>query len=944
MTAPGQVIGNYQLQTLLGGGGMGSVYQALDIQLQRTVALKLMDPNIAHQPELRKRFKQEAVSAAQLSHPNIIRIYESITDGPQLFIAMEYVQGGSLRHYLDRMRQQLVLMHQDEALYIIEQAALGLGHAHGQGMIHRDIKPENLLLKPTPVLQPNQMPYTVVVTDFGLAKLMHASNLGQTALHQPTEALPYIAPEQFRGETDKHSDIYALGIMLYEMVTGQLPFQPRSPGEAMQMHNKQLVNSPRDHVPAISQQVEQIIMRCLKKSPDARYESMTGLIQAIQQVRGGSAALDNVADAVAPAASYESSPQGMPAVHTPPPQPESPPEQFTEDTIVVVGPGGMQQRYPMRSDTLFVGRDPNIDIPIPGDKVSRSHARIERKPNGTFTVTDLGSSNGTYYEGARLIKDVPEPWPDKQELTIGEYTLQLRRANVSASDLNRTQMAGMDGASTPSGGSSRGNYSSGGLNKGIIGGTQIYDFADVSDSSPSSGSGSASSGGGGRSQGGSSNYMTQHGGSGTDPETAKSKQADTTSITVMLNPERVTVEAGSVGQASIAVHNTSSIVKHCRLQVQGIDDEWVQVPTTTLRLMPDSDGELSLIFRPPRSPESVAREHLFEIRILDEKSKIIGYGQGILVIKPFYEFELEMEPEVINRRGMLEVTLYNKSNARDSYLVRSKDREDGLRFFFDPRPLVIDPLTRVQIEVEVRPKSRLLIGAPKQYQFQLEATTASGLEKERQGQLISPPILPIWMLPLLMLLCVACLIAALLLFLNRPEDEIETAQELPTPTATENLENFTEFLTATFQSFEGEVVPGITATFEAIQDSDDDEDGLTYAEELEAGTDPDNPDTDGDGLLDGEEVNEYSTDPLNDDTDGDDLTDGDEVFEYETDPTEEDSDGDGLSDGFEVTNQLYDLDPNLQDSDRDSWLDNEELEAGTDPSDRFSTPTPPPDA
>ena len=178
-------------------------------------------------------------------------------------------------------------------------------------------------------------------------------------------------------------------------------------------------------------------------------------------------------------------------------------------------------------------------------------------------------------------------------------------------------------------------------------------------------------------------------------------------------------------------------------------------------------------------------------------------------------------------------------------------------------------------------------------------------------------------------------------------DRFGTTTDIPIPTPTENLENFTEYLTATFNSFDLEVVPSITVAFEAtvlfeaIEGSDDDDDQLTYAEELEAGTDPMNPDTDEDGLLDGEEVNEYGTDPLDEDTDRDYLTDGDEVFEYETNPAEEDSDGDGLSDWFEVTNQVYDLDPNLEDTDSDSWFDNEELEFGSDPTDRFSTPAPP---
>lgn len=947
MFSPGQTLGNYQLQSLLGRGGMGAVYQALDLRLQRTVAVKVMQPEVAQNEELRQRFIQEARAAAALNHPHIVRVFEFHAESNELYLVMELVQGGSLRDYLNKMQAQNYVMDISEVLYIIQQSCEGLYHAHSQGMIHRDIKPDNVLLKPNPI--PGGMPYTIVLTDFGLAKLVDAQNLVKTQLNRPLGTLPYMSPEQFQGHADARSDIYALGIMFYELLAGKLPFLPRNMADAAMMHQ----NTPPTPIsqlrPDLPPHIEPILMKAIAKSSDQRFQTAAEFGQAL---------LTN------PNQQQYQTPQPPVAPVIPVAAPSSKPqvrlvaagESFAEDTIIVVNKEGqIYRRIPVRKPDLIVGRDPNLDIPLPGDKVSRRHVQITRRPDGNYTVVDLGSSNGSFLAGAKLVKDVSEPWPPEQELIIGEFSLQRYKATAQAKDANKTQLGGVPAGQSPIGG--------GGIPaqaKGHVGGTQIFDAPSDYGGVPA-GSGGGNYGGGYQGGGGyqpspqqpAQQHPAQHQPYPPAPQQGMQQRApqpvgqNANLITVAIDPEQVIVDAGSVATALVSIYNTSKIVKHCRLRIYGLDQEWYQIPPTTLQLLPDEGGELSILLKPPRNATSTAGQHIFDIRILDEKMEVIGWGQGVLVVKPYYEFSIELEPEIIRRRGLVWLTIHNEGNARDSYLVRGRDKEDGLRFYHDTRPVIIDPLTKVAVEIEIRPKGRVLIGGSKMYQYELETNTASNLEKSANGQLISPPVFPIWCLPLFILLCL-CLLLLLLFLLFRPEEE-EPVIPTPTPTPTVDVAPMQDLLTATFNAFEGEIVPSATARIEATFESDSDGDGLTYAEELELGTRPDLSDSDGDELDDGEEV-ELGTNPLERDSDGDGLSDRQEVEETETNPLESDSDDDDLDDAFEV-NQTYNAegepprktDPNREDSDGDGFRDGVEVEFGFDPTSPLSRPQNPSD-
>jgi serine/threonine-protein kinase len=259
----GQTISHYKIFEKLGGGGMGIVYKAQDLKLDRMVALKFLPPELTRDPDAKTRFIHEAKAASALEHPNICTVFEIDEIEEQCFIAMSYCDGESLNKRIERQPLEII-----EAINIIIQITQGLHQAHKKDMIHRDIKPANIMIMEDG---------TAKIVDFGLAKLARYTRLTQKGVSVGTIA--YMSPEQTTGEdVDQRTDIWSLGVMFYEMISGQLPFK----GDYDQAIIYSIVNEKPEFLKNIPEQVMPIIKKCLEKNPVDRFQNADELLSDLK--------------------------------------------------------------------------------------------------------------------------------------------------------------------------------------------------------------------------------------------------------------------------------------------------------------------------------------------------------------------------------------------------------------------------------------------------------------------------------------------------------------------------------------------------------------------------------------------------------------------------------------------------------------------------------------
>ena len=270
MLSNGQIIGGrYEIVKSIGEGGMANVYLANDKILDRKVAIKVLRGDLANDEKFIRRFQREAQSVANLSHPNIVEVYDVEEEEGQHYIVMEYIEGKTLKQLLQK-RGSLTL---SEVIDIMLQLTDGLAHAHDAYIIHRDIKPQNIMIQDDGLVK---------ITDFGIAMALNATQLTQT--NSVMGSVHYLPPEQANGKSSTiKSDIYSLGILMYELITGSVPFKGDNAVEIALKHLKEKIPSIRRQNPTIPQSVENIVLRATAKNPKNRYDSVKDMNRDLKE-------------------------------------------------------------------------------------------------------------------------------------------------------------------------------------------------------------------------------------------------------------------------------------------------------------------------------------------------------------------------------------------------------------------------------------------------------------------------------------------------------------------------------------------------------------------------------------------------------------------------------------------------------------------------------------
>ena len=263
--------GRYEILELVGFGGMAVVFKAYDLLENRHVAVKILKDEYLHNEEFRRRFRNESKAIAMLSHPNIVRVFDVNFSDTVQYIVMEYIDGITLKEYIG----QQGAVKWKETIHFTVQILRALQHAHDNGIVHRDIKPQNVML-----LQDG----TIKVMDFGIARF--ARENGRTVADKAIGSVHYISPEQARGEqTDERTDIYSVGVIMYELLTGQVPFDGDTPVSIAIKQMQQEPALPTSINPGVPVGLEEITLRAMQKEPELRYQSASEMLKDIDEFK-----------------------------------------------------------------------------------------------------------------------------------------------------------------------------------------------------------------------------------------------------------------------------------------------------------------------------------------------------------------------------------------------------------------------------------------------------------------------------------------------------------------------------------------------------------------------------------------------------------------------------------------------------------------------------------
>jgi len=400
----GQTIAGYSLEEEVGAGGAAAVYRAYQSQLDRWVAIKVLDVADAGGPAFLARFRAETRAVAALQHPNILSIYDYGEEQGIAYIVMEYVSGGSLAR---RMHGRP--MASDAALALAIPIGDALDYAHGEGIVHRDVKPSNILLA--------RADWPLIV-DFGLAGVVDArTRIGQSSAVPTTT---YLSPEQVAGEAvDLRTDIYSLGLVLYELVTGHTPFEATSAAEATMARVHKAPVPPREANAAVPEALEGVLTRALARDPATRYETMAAFVHDLRRaarVAEGHESADVDGDATIT----------MPLIM----------QQEIAGPRLFIATSGVVLAIPLL-DEVVVGRkdpaqrqSPDLDLEPYGAGsagVSRQHARLLRRSDGWY-IADLRSTNGTYLNEVRLLPHRPVRVRPGDLVRLAQMTLVFEEA------------------------------------------------------------------------------------------------------------------------------------------------------------------------------------------------------------------------------------------------------------------------------------------------------------------------------------------------------------------------------------------------------------------------------------------------------------------------------------------------------------------------------------
>ncbi len=688
----GRTIGNYVIEATLGIGGMGEVYKARHRLLDRYAAIKVMHLSMAQDSSFQARFRREARSAAALRHPHIVEVFDFDEADGYAYLVMELVSGGTLRQLLRDGTARDPQWSLVRGLDLIRQASDALAYAHALGMVHRDIKPENLLLQ-----EDAQQGLILKIGDFGLARMTVSTNDSvATQAGMALGTLAYMAPEQAAGkELDGRADMYALGIILYELATGEPPFVIKTITEAVFKHTFVPPPMPRDKRPDLSAALEGLILRCLAKLPEQRFASAADLSVALREVAGTfSSESDAARAAILPGSHTQigtvllgGAARQAPEAHSLIGETALPRIQVLDESgtllqVVAVRPGGMS-----------VGRVAANDLQLDAINISRHHLQVTWD-GIRVQVIDLGSRIGSQINGTALVPQVATEWPWGTLLQIGTYWLRI--------DAPTTRQQAMG--------------------------------ADLPFAAPAPPESTALS----------AMFNSQR------------SFVTTGEVGLSINPEALTLTPGSNTTVDVTLANMSNTTDQLLLSVNGVPREWVVLPPAQ-QIGPWGQAYVQITIRVPPSSAATAGEYPVEVRATSQLHPQQG-GMVLArwAVRPFIQAGVVVTTQQNEGRGRsnYHIAVRNDGNSAARFRLSGSAEDAQARFSFTPDQLMIEPGATENAQLQID-SSVPLIGRKTTSPFEIQLRNDDGSIAARgSARLMRQARISGWMLALLALLLI----------------------------------------------------------------------------------------------------------------------------------------------------------------------------------------------
>ncbi len=504
-----------------------------------------------------------------------------------------------------------------------------------------------------------------------------------------------MSPEQFQAEgVDGRTDIYALGIVLYELTVGRLPFRPQQLMEAFRMHTQEPVPLPGSIRPNFPRLLEKVILKCLAKRPDERYQTAKELANVLGRLQLD---LEN-GHATDPRPEAEQTDIGTEPVPFTLSQVAAPETALERDSIVIYSQGQPPRIVPISKPVMLIGRESGKDIVLADRLVSREHAQVERKADGTYWIKDLGSTNSSVLGDARLEANTPEEWMYGQTVRIGSFALRLQPGSVPQVNVTEPQQR----VPSPIMATEPQN-------------SAAYALSQIPFTEPQNGEQQPS-------------FRL----------TGVNIQAPNQPIMVVMSPANVKVNPGETAEVRVEVSNRGFSADDLMLEVRGVPGDWAEIAAPALQVTPGASIVTTIAFTPPRQWTSRAGRHTYTLRVHSAAQQMeVAKLTGVLHVAAFQNFTASLHPRRIYERGVTTLTIANEGNAAADFVLQARDRENGLYFDLESTHVSVEPGQSETVRLEVAPRPSALVHGAKLMPFEVRVKAADGESRAAPGELLA---------------------------------------------------------------------------------------------------------------------------------------------------------------------------------------------------------------